>query len=352
MKLEDIQIAGCAIVQDRKEQVVPNVRESYSYFDYFVLVDGGSKDGLPDSLRQIDADNKINIFSHQWCDNFPVQRSYYLKYAGELRDPNKILWICRFDSDEYISIAFLQRIRKLILYAEQNKFDMLEIRAYDITVDKEGKEVSATLATDWHKGLVYKWYPHLKYVGANNQTVHEGYNHNFRRFRVPSKHEEYGLEGALVYKHIKTQQDVYERSSRNFYIDGGGPNWGEQQPLWKPFRELVDRVMPEKPQTYHDYINYLKQGNVHSDLKNWFILHMYEGESNKPQEWTDYITLRENEFSIIFLPSELGSFKSSAEHTMGYGYNGASEVKEAYKLYFRYLHPEEEPEELKELSIP
>ena len=34
MSTNEIQIAGCAICQDRKHEIVPNVKQMYPYVDY------------------------------------------------------------------------------------------------------------------------------------------------------------------------------------------------------------------------------------------------------------------------------------------------------------------------------
>lgn len=346
MKLEDIQIAGCAIVQDRIHEIVPNVKQVYPYVDYLVLINGGDTDGWVNAVKEVDIDNKIYIIDFPWCDNFPLSRNQYLINAGKFRDLDKTLWICRFDSDEFISIGFLEKMRILILYAEQERYNMVGIRCRGITLDKQGNIVHETLDDFW-KGLVYKWYPNLQYVAGGQGFVHEGYNIQMNMFKTPSK-EERGKEKELVYLHVKEQGVVWERAQRNFFIRGGGPNLGTEQKLWEPFRKLLVEI-GLNPETYHDYINYLKKGNVDEKLKNWFIRYMYEGEKNKPKEWLYYVSNKNLLSSGTDLPDVT---MSRTEYEKGYGYDGASEVKEGYKVYFRWYHPEEEPEELRNLSIP
>ncbi len=344
MNTENIQVAGCAICQDRKEEIVPNVKQMYPYIDYFVLVNGGNKDGWVEEVKALDTDNKIHIIDFPWCDNFPASRSKYIEMAGKFRNPEKELWLCRFDSDEYISVSTLEKIKTFILYAKQERRDMIGIRCIGNTLNKQGEVIHSTLDDFW-KGLIYKWFDGLKYVPAGyGSTVHETYNRQFNMWQLPSMEQKYGLDSCYHYKHVKMQGDVWERAQRNFFIGGGGPNYGEVQPLWKPFRNLLNEI-GLNPKDYHDYINYLKKGNIDQRLKNWIITMMFEGVREKPEEWKSYLIKHD-------INNRDSSFLSAAEQKFGLDYDGASEVRESYKVYFRWYHEEEEPEELKHLSIP
>jgi len=37
MRLEDIEVIGCAILQDRKYQIIPNIQQTYPYCDKYDL---------------------------------------------------------------------------------------------------------------------------------------------------------------------------------------------------------------------------------------------------------------------------------------------------------------------------
>ena len=50
MRLEDIEVIGCAILQDRKYQIIPNIQQTYPYCDKYVLINGGDTEGWVDAV--------------------------------------------------------------------------------------------------------------------------------------------------------------------------------------------------------------------------------------------------------------------------------------------------------------
>ena len=326
MRLEDIEVIGCAILQDRKYQIIPNIQQTYPYCDKYVLINGGDTEGWVDAVKEIDVDNKINIIDYFWRDHFPLSRSQYLINSNRLRDVNKETWVMRFDADEFISIPFLKKMKLFILASINKRCDMIGIRAYDITVDEEGKWVSSSLSRDWYKGLVYKLYPNLLYVPAGHGApVHEKYNYdNFRKMDVPACDDKYGIEDSYHYKHLKTQKEVFERSARNHYIGGGGKNYGEHNPEWVEFRALLKEIGLTF-EVYHDYLNYLRKGNVDKRLKEYFIKYRLVGERNR--DFNKYPKLGVEKF----FEKEQGTID----------FDGASEIRESFRLYFEFYHPDE-----------
>jgi len=326
MRIEGIEIIGCAILQDRKHQIIPNIKSSYEYCDKFVLINGGDTEGWVDAVKELDKNNKINIYTHFWSDNFPVQRSYYLQHSEEIKDKNKETWIMRFDADEFISEAFLKKMKTFILYAIQNNYDMVGIRAYDITVDEQGNIVSASLSGDWYKGLIYKLYPGLRYLPAGyGAPVHEKYNYDgFRMWKVPSSEDKYGIENSYHYKHIKSQKEVWERSTRNHFIGGAGKNYGSYNPEWIEFKNLL-KDLNLNFNTYHDYLNYLRKGNIDQKLKDHFIKYRLTGEKNR-----DFNKWPKTDLELFF-EKEQGTID----------FDGASEIKEQFRLYFEIYHQKE-----------
>jgi len=332
MKTEDVELIGCMIMQNRKEQVIPNVKNSYPYLDKFVLIDGGSTDGLLEELKELDVDKKINIIDFKWRDNFPESRNQYLINAYKLRDPNKIAWIISQDSDETISKPLLKKLKQLVVFAEQNKYDMLGIRAYDITINRDGSEKSSSLATDWYKGLVYKLYPNVRYVGVNGGTLHETYTRGFNMFRIPSCEDKYGLDGAYVYRHVKTQGDVWGRAQRNLWVNGSGDNLGKLNFAWQELKDLIASILGYMPETYHDYLKYIEKGNVDKRLKLFYIKYGMEG-------------VKDRNFTL-YPKSKTEEYFETHTHLNGSGnkgvdYPGSSELREGMKYYYDWLHPEE-----------
>ncbi len=333
----------------RLEEDKINVEAVYDYMDYVIAIDGSHNDeSLKDYLRSIDKDNKVIHVEAPWENNFPAQRSKYLDTIGSLLTTfnikNTSNWVCRLDSDEHYSPKLIEHVRRICASADEKGVDMLAIRVHDISLDKEGNELANTVGETYHKGLIYKWYSHLQYLAGGNHTpVHEGYNHVFNGTELDNKSGQ-NKETPYYYEHIKAQGDVWKRAhARNFLIGGGGPNLGEKQPLWKPYVSLVEDVMGKKITDWKDYDDYLVKGNIDQRLKDWFIRYMFDGVENKPIEWKNYVGDKELIGGIV---------ESLAELQLGFSYDGASEVRESYKYYYRWLHLEEEPKELRDVNIP
>lgn len=360
-----VKLYFCMITHNRAKEALEVVKNVYPYVDRCIIIDGGSTDGTIGGLRaiagsdyvimdyeegrtrEVAVDVKMNIVIKPWCDDFPNQRNAYLETVGLLRKENESSWVVVSDSDEYLSERFRIRLKKVVEeFAEPNGYTMLLIRARDVELDEEGNKVHERVPDYW-KNLVYKWRPKLRIVG---EKVHEGFNMNFNMVKLPDNIDK-GPDYEILYEHRKRgNATVWERAhTRNFFIGGGGPNLGEKQRLWKPYRELLDPLLaefhgiPEEDLLWHHYRDYLKAGNVDRRIKYWLIRYMLEGVKDRPRELTF-----EDNGGLVTMHLQ----KSDTEVTSGYNYDGASEIREGYKYYFRILHPDEEPEELKGISIP
>jgi len=375
--MKKIRTYFAMITHNRSFEALDVVRNIYPHVDRLVIIDGGSTDGTLEGLREIaesdyvewfydndidftDRDHrmskKLHIVHREWRDNFPRQRQTYVDVIGKLREQDEDSWIIVSDSDEFFSERLRKQLKVIISnYAEPNRFTMLKVRAKDIELDPtDDSVVSENLAEYW-KELIYKWNPNLQIVGDH---VHEGFNMGFRIKILPDNVDK-GKEFEILYEHRKRIGVVWERAhSRNFFIRGGGPNLGEKQKLWRPFREMIDPILMEKfdleaeDLRWHHYKQYLVEGEVSDKLKLWFIRYALEGEQNRPDK-LEFILIRHWRPTKTFTERHTVHLQPSlSEGSMGYGYDGASEVREGYKYYFRILHPEEEPDQLKEMLVP
>ena len=111
------------------------------------------------------------------------------------------------------------------------------------------------------------------------------------------------------YYHIKQDNMCWHRGYRNFHIGGGGPNLADKNEHWNEYKSILTSIYEEFP-SWHKFEPILLDGDINQQIKSW----MYKAKD---------IT----------------------------GFDGASEVREAYKTYFRIFHPEEEPEEFKGTHI-
>jgi len=170
------------------------------------------------------------------------------------------------------------------------------------------------------KSLIFLWEEGIHYADTRlHETLIQP--SGTRQVRLPDNAD---TLQEVVYEHIKLENVIWPRGMRNFYTFGGGPNLGDRQPLWKPFREILSRCGDFDNWTAVD--KYLAGGNVCQELKDWMIKYRLEGTS-------------------------------TAEHGIEHegrqdNYDGSSEIRECFLTYFVWFHPEELPKEILESDKP
>jgi len=280
----------CQMTQNRLHETKECINVMTGHVDHLVIVDGGSLDESIIYLRNAEKHNpKLQFHLHPWEDNFPKQRNRYLSYVPSEN------WVVVSDPDEVFSSEACAQFRVLAAEAERDglaKFDGVAFRANDITL--QGDKVSNDSASTFHKPLMFYRYSDTQY--DEKQKPHEelirtsGAKYRWR-------------EVPYTYKHIKQDMAIWPRGARNFFVGGGGPNLGAKNPTWMPFRQLV--FLKTRIQSWTAFHQYMIRGNIDQAIKLWMVDHRHES-----------------------------------------GYDGASEVREVYKTYFRLYHPEEEPQGL------
>ena len=266
--------------------------------DQFIYVDGScGTDGTEEWINKEFPDAPILVVHNKWSDDFPGQRNMYLNLVNELKSEEFDNWVVVNDTDEVFSNILGKNIKAVI---EKGRItnDMLLVRSKSVTM-RGDEEIYANM-DDFYKPLIFRHYTNMMYwadrseVTGNKTALHEALRCNDRFVWRPIKIE----DDRLYYSHIKEEGIIWERGCRNFIVFGGGPNLGEKQPLWKPFRELLTSILGEY--TSYDVLEYFKKGNIDQRIKDWMILHKDDD-----------------------------------------GYDGASEVRETGKVYFELYHPEE-----------
>jgi glycosyltransferase involved in cell wall biosynthesis len=200
-------------------------------------------------------------------------------------------WVLVSDPDEWFDIAFLENMRSLIDKAEGLGKDMIGIRCRSVSL--RGDVRAHENLDDYHKRLLFKKYPGTQYVGNPHERLQ------------PHPHKI--MDTEYIYEHLKQENVTWHRGARNLFVGGGGPNLGHRNTRWTELRAITDGL---GIQDWHSFDKYLLKGNVSPEVKNWMIKY----------------------------------------HDVN-GFDGASEHREVYKLYFRIYHPEEEPEELRSKHI-
>ncbi len=302
----------CQMVTNRLEMMQANIERAYPYFDQFIIVDGGSTDGTVEWLKE---QEKVDLVEFKWCDNFPLSRNQYINRVGELREPNEISLCCVADDDEFYSHFLMEHIKDVGQQLHGHNLNQLAIRCRSVSIDREGNRVWESLDDYW-KALIFLWEEGLCYADTQLHEVLAPPS-GMRQTRCDALED---TERETLYEHIKQENVIWPRGMRNFYTFGGGPNLGEKQAHWRPFREMLARAGDFENWT--EVEAYLEAGNITQELKDWFVKHRLEGTS----------------------PADHGIEHDARQDA----YDGASEIRECFLTYFVWFHPEELPEELLE----
>jgi len=260
------------------EQVLP-------YVDRAIIVTGELTDEEIKALE--DMDEKVHVFWHEWEDNFSKQRNNYIKEIKKMGKPYG--WVLVTDHDEVLSEEACKLLRPVVDQSNEGQnYSVVKINSYDITYDNLGNKVHEN-QSDWYKDLLFKVWHTTHYVGNHHEglrTIITGI------IKMPK---------SAPYYHIKTFEHIIRRGIENFWIGGGGANIGKNNPIWVELKDICKKLGLN---SFNEFENYLKEGNIDKSLSDWMI--KYRNHDEMP--WVD---------------SELRSF---------------------FIYYYYYLHPEERPE--------
>lgn len=286
-----LPIVYCMMTQNRLLETKHCIDLVEPYVDHVVVVDGGSTD---DSLFYLRNREGVNMFVHPWEDNFSSQRNNYVRRAREVVGHDDF-WILVSDPDEWFEHDTLAMLTELQDDCERSGRNMVMFKCRSVTL--KGDVRVWENEDEYWKGLFFRYTPETRYSGNPHETLH--LTGGQRPIRVDFK-----------YEHVKQENVIWHRGFRNMYVGGGGPNLGSRNPLWVELKEAVKEVYGSSLQ-WHEFDKALLRGNLDQKIKDLLIKFRLED-----------------------------------------GYDGSSEMRESYKLYFRIYHPEEEPEELRGEHIP
>ncbi|HRS26044.1 MAG TPA: glycosyltransferase [Methanofastidiosum sp.] len=290
----DTKLVYCLMTWNRHCEVIQCVQNVRPHVDRVVVVDAGSED---DTIIYLRNRGDVELYITEWKDNFSELRNKYLEKV-DTGD-----WVLVSDPDEWFLPATLQALRQLVEKGEKENIHMFGFQCVSVTL-RGDVVVSRNLDTYW-KGLLFKKFEDTKYVNSPHETLVYQNGRGYELARTP-----------YLYTHVKQENVIWKRGARNFFIGGGGPNLGERNAIWKPFRELVKQKTGIN--TWDEFNKYLLRGNIDEEIKKWIMEHAAEGLKKGEQN-----------------------------------YDGSSEVREVAKLYYLIYHPEELeldkiPEEVKE----
>ncbi len=306
---QPVLVVGALLCQDRFEDVKGHILRVLPHVDHYVVVDNGSAPGMRAWLRNFARAN-VEVVFRQWNDSFADARNAYLDVAERLagEDPGRPVFIAAADDDEVYSDALLADLRKIGRWMFCEDLNVLQPFSMNADLDWRGDR-----AFEWrgghYKPLMFVWEPGMRYRDSpghfhEDLVVPTGW-------RVRSLDDE---QGKYVYWHEKRYGETWLRATRNFFAGGGGPNLGERNPLWRPFRALFAR----RGVTTSDQMQrYLRAGGIDQEIKDWFVNRRHLGTEHDPtppmwSEWPD----------------------------------GTSEVREGFLAYYVFLHPEEMPPDI------
>jgi len=286
-----LPIVYCMMAQNRLLEVKHCIDLVEPYVDKIVIVDGGSTD---DSIFYLRNREGVNMFIHPWKDNFSEQRNNYINRAREVIGSDDF-WILLSDPDEWFDHEALGNLYNIQDRAEQVGCNIVTFQCLSATL-KGDKRVWESLDNYW-KGLFFKYIPGIKYVGNPHETL-----------LIPGGQKP--MQTSFIYQHVKQENIIWHRGLRNMYIGGGGPNLGDKNAKWLALKGIVEDVYG-RDLSWREFETEMIRGNLDPRLKSW--LYMAKDEKD---------------------------------------YDGSSEMREAYKTYFRIYHPEEEPAEFIGEAIP
>ncbi len=212
------------------------------------------------------------------------------------RKNGRVMFAGNCDDDEIPSDNLLKALDEYINKSAMGKnFSCVEIRCNPIS---EGQDLGPC---NYYRQMLFRYQPNMKYQGGPKTGCHQylvGYQNN--RI-IKSRDNE-------VYYHIKSLKDEYRNASRNYFIYGiwlHGAQDGIQREEWHELKKLVSKHYPNV-NTFMELDDILITGNIHPELKEWMS-----------RRYKEFCTHPE--------------------------YN---EMKALPMYYFKYLHPEECPQEL------
>lgn len=274
------------------ENTIQNVLTARDFVDACIVV---YDDSLSiEDINSLKATRAIAKY-YKWHDNFPRMRNNYLLEA-RIYGAN---WVMVSDPDEHFDIKILQDIKPLVTQANMAGISMMMINSHDIySDDEDGKplDVVPEHIPDYFKNLIYRLDPTVGYMGVGEtQNLHENMVGNFIPINLPKQY---------FYRHLKSHRDIWEHSTRNIFISGGGMNQGMQVPAYRELKPILLRLGFN---TWYEFRDYLKVGNIDKEL-------------------SDFIKNHRNDTG-----------------------NGSwdSEYREMFKYYYYHLHPEQNTENLR-----
>jgi glycosyltransferase involved in cell wall biosynthesis len=217
----------------------------------------------------------------------PWQDNFSAQRNNYLNRVEDNTWCLVSDPDEWFDKKFLEDMNGLITVAEREDINMIGLRCRSVTM--KGNDRVWENLDNYHKRLLFKKLPGTHYVGNPHESL--------------AKHPHKMRNTEYIYEHVKQENVIWHRGARNLFTGGGGPNLGGRNSRWLDLKSICSSLGIN---TWHEFDKYLLAGKIDQRVRDWMISY----------------------------------------HDLT-GFDGSSEHREVYKLYFRVYHPEQEPENLR-----
>lgn len=281
---------------DRLQILVPKV---LPYIDRAVIVVGEKDQESVDYLKSLG--DKVEVYYYKWHDNFAASWNAYLK---QIKDG----FVLILDDDEVPSDSMLESLDGYInASAHGENFCCVGFRCNPIS---EGQDLGPC---DYYRQVFFRYAPGMKYISADPESGCHQHLYGLQNNRIiRSKDNE-------VYYHIKSLKDEYRNASRNYFIYG---IWRNDQDIqrreeWSELHFLIQEIYSEV-ESFPDLDRLLIAGNIHQRLKDWMVKWW-----NNLQEGSDYLNSHPD-----------------------YLYTDYNETRAIIQYMYKYLHPEQKPEEI------
>jgi hypothetical protein len=245
-------------------QTCEAVRRIAPYVDRIVIVQNDFEDQDEEIVEEA-AGNcpDVRVIQKPWIDHFSAYRNRYL---SEVKDG----WVLVSDPDEWFSKEAGEQLHDMIKQSRfGSRYNVVAFNSVDTwyadDVDWAHPDPKKILASNragsWFKQLFFKYYPGLRYDGV----VHEGLH-----WPDTIKVNIINASPECYYEHVKTNAEVRERGTRNFFTGGAGVNdLGKVFPEWAVLRKRLTLELGIS--TWYQFRDYLKAGNIQPWLKQWII---------------------------------------------------------------------------------
>lgn len=231
--------------------------------------------------KNIGRDVEIHIV--EWKDDFG---DYKNKVCGHSRTE----WVLILDHDEVPSMEIAKKLREIILKSDRgNNFDQITFDVIDeIWHDGLDGSERRLLYQNRNKGgkALLHWNIPNPYFG----DLHIWLKQNYYPWKT--------IHAPYAYIHIKTKDEILERSARNVILGGGGDTVKEGNPLW---RELTNLRISLGLDSWTKTNEYLKKGGIDDRMIKIF-------EDLTKLKWKDEELRDLKKYYLKLHPMEMGRF--------------------------------------------